>query len=233
MIAVFFDLFETLITEYDPNWHPGLSVADRLNIDNQKFKKEWHKRKDLRHKGNFFGYRDILIDICRTLNVPIDDNIINELYQERIRNKARSFENIDNNVLKMLEDLKEMKLMLGLISNCEIEEVLEWEKCQLPLFFDIKIFSYEVKMTKPSKEIYLYACKQSNVKLEDSIFVGDGNGDELAGAKNTGMTPIQAKWFVNRWPMEYQIKLEEEYLEANSPAELVNIVLNIITGKRN
>jgi hypothetical protein len=39
--AVFFDLYETLITEFDPDWTPSPSTADQLGVDAGLFEREW------------------------------------------------------------------------------------------------------------------------------------------------------------------------------------------------
>jgi hypothetical protein len=38
--AVFFDLYETLITEFDPDWTPSPSTADQLGVDAALFERE-------------------------------------------------------------------------------------------------------------------------------------------------------------------------------------------------
>jgi hypothetical protein len=40
--AVFFDLYETLITECDPHWTPSPSTADQLGIDAGLFERSAH-----------------------------------------------------------------------------------------------------------------------------------------------------------------------------------------------
>ena len=40
--AVLFDLYETLITEYEPGWKPpALSDAQRLQLDEQQMNTDW------------------------------------------------------------------------------------------------------------------------------------------------------------------------------------------------
>ena len=46
---------------------------------------------------------------------------------------------------------------------------------------------------KPNKEIFDYALKASNAKLESSIMIGDNEAADIQGAINAGMDSI----FVN------------------------------------
>ena len=56
--------------------------------------------------------------------------------------------------------------------------------------FDDVIFSCDVGILKPDKEIYELAMAHLNVKPEASMFVGDGGSSELMGAKLVGMRTV-------------------------------------------
>jgi hypothetical protein len=44
--AVFIDLYETLITEFDPHWKPMPSTAERLGVDQRAFRAAWTEAQD-------------------------------------------------------------------------------------------------------------------------------------------------------------------------------------------
>jgi putative hydrolase of the HAD superfamily len=58
-------------------------------------------------------------------------------------------------------------------------------------FFDSIVFSFEVGSVKPEPAIYLAACRGLGVSPYRCLFVGDGNGRELEGAMDLGMTAVR------------------------------------------
>ena len=96
----------------------------------------------------------------------------------------------------MLNEIATSGISLGLISNTDGSEVLDWANSPLASFFEVTIFSHVVGMVKPDPHIYQHACKNLGVAPSDCIFVGDGNSDELQGAAQVGMLPFCAAWFL-------------------------------------
>jgi putative hydrolase of the HAD superfamily len=236
--AVFFDLFETLITEFDPNWKPGPSVAERLGVDEKVFRMEMQARQKKRYIGVFPDYPSVLRDVCQvtgrsTHPRPLPrgesvDEVIKKLNAERLATKAAPFACIEDDVIHALKSIKQMKLKIGLISNCSPEEVVAWDTCRLSCFFDDVVFSYQVGCAKPEPKIYHLACQRLNVRPEQCIFVGDGGSDELTGASQVGMTSYFATWFLERWPYwkrsGHGRERSDLYPQLHTLAELVNII---------
>lgn len=67
--AVFFDLFETLITEMHRERHTKASVAERLGIDPQVFAAKWREMNRARMTGAIAKYEAAIADICRSAGV--------------------------------------------------------------------------------------------------------------------------------------------------------------------
>ncbi|HEY8030652.1 MAG TPA: HAD family hydrolase, partial [Gaiellaceae bacterium] len=51
-------------------------------------------------------------------------------------------------------------------------------------------FSSAVGLRKPDPQIYRLACERLGVEPHESVFVGDGGNDELAGAERVGMRAV-------------------------------------------
>lgn len=202
--AVFFDLFETLITEWENGstvafgTPDSVSPAPFLGISEDLFKQEWVARRPRRMNGYFNDYYTVLKDICDTLNLDVDDKILRSLNQKRLSAKLQLYRKIEPNVLKMLDDLKRRGIKIGLISNCSSEEVHGLFNSALVSFIDEIVLSCQVKCSKPHKEIYMLACDKLKVDPSESIFIGDGGANELSGAANAGMAAYRATWFINR-----------------------------------
>lgn len=192
-----FDLFETLISEWRNGKREKGHMFHEIGLNEELFKKEWHKRLDKRMDGTFSNYRSVLIDILRAQNMPIDLKVLDAAQKQRERVKSLPFEQINEEIIGCLSELKRQGIKVGLISNCTPEEISAWEACTLSQYFDDVIFSYKVKCAKPNPEIYLMACKNLKVEPEKVIFIGDGGSNELFGAEQVGMIPYQATWFLS------------------------------------
>lgn len=52
------------------------------------------------------------------------------------------------------------------------------------------VFSCNVGLLKPDRQIYELAMEHLNVSPEQCLFVGDGGSNELCGAKSAGMGTV-------------------------------------------
>lgn len=220
--AVLFDLFETLVTEFSE----GKRISNRnydyfelLGLPNEEYKKEWRIRSKARMTGIFPDYPSVIRDILIKRELSYKEESIKFLYEERMREKEIPFREIKPEIIDLLSFLKSRKVSLGLVSNCTEEEVRYWEDSGLSKYFDVAIFSYEVGYAKPDERIYKLACNHLKVDPRESIFVGDGGSDELTGAYNIGLTPIQAMWF-NSY-------IESNFTKAADPLTLTEMLKDI------
>lgn len=222
--AVFFDLFETLITEWEGNQKKATYSVKELGLDEAFYKREWSLRRDRRMNGSFTDHQSALRDILKSNSMPINEDVIDMIHKQRVHVKSVPFENINQDILTTLNKLREMKIKIGLISNCAPEEVEAWNTSPLVKLVDDVVFSYQVKQSKPYAEIYLTACGNLKVSPQDCIFIGDGGSNELQGAKDVGMKSFQATWF---YPGE-QI---EGFPRLHNPLDVLNVVreLNLTT----
>ena len=196
--AVLFDLFETLVTEFSD----GKRISNRfynylelLGIPNSEFKQEWGNRISERMTGAFADYPSVVRDILSKRGLNINEESIEYLYQQRLREKEIPFRQIRPEIIDLLSFLKSKKIKLGLVSNCSEEEVRQWSASGISTYFDDTIFSYEIGYAKPDVMIYKLACERLNIEPSEIIFVGDGGSDELMGAYRAGITPFHAVWF--------------------------------------
>jgi HAD superfamily hydrolase (TIGR01549 family) len=224
--AVFFDLFETLISEWEDNQKKATYSVKELGIDEDCYNKEWSVRRDRRMNGTFTDHQSVLKDILKANGKTVDDNIIEKIHQQRVYVKSVPFKKIDNDIIKTLQCLKEMNIKVGLISNCASEEVQGWYTSSLADLFDDVIFSYKVKQYKPYAEIYLTACENLSVSPQNSIFIGDGGSNELLGAAKVGMKPCQATWFQ---PSDITEKITG-FPRLNKPMDVIDLVKKINCG---
>lgn len=89
-------------------------------------------------------------------------------------------ERVDMDKLRYLEELRK-HYKVYLLSNIN-PHVYDWANSSsfsslgkpLPDYFDIAFASYQLKMTKPSPEIFQYVIDQTGLCPEETIFVDDG-----------------------------------------------------------
>ena len=198
--AVIFDLYETLITEFDPDWQPRPSTAERLGVDQEAFDAAWREADPRRTVGAYADLPTVLRDLCETIGERADEAIVQQLYAELVEEKARVVVGVAQDVIEMLRGLRDAGMKLGLISNCAQEEVAAWDRSPLAQVIEAPIFSCDVGWGKPDVEIYRLACERLAILPRRGAYVGDGGDDELSGAAAAGLTPYWASWFIDRWP---------------------------------
>lgn len=216
--AVFFDLFETLITEFTDGKRTINRSSDDaalLGMNHGDFKKEWRKRQEARMTGQYVNFIEVMRDILEKQNLPYNEQIVEHLYRTRIEEKQAPFLTIQPAVLAMLKELQSKHIKIGLISNCTEEEIRQWQASQLAPYFDDVIFSYEVGLAKPDIRIYQLACERLGVLPENAVFVGDGGSNELDGAYNAGLKVFHACWFNTYITSPYMKLLHPDHLIAH------------------
>jgi putative hydrolase of the HAD superfamily len=92
--------------------------------------------------------------------------------------------------IPILRYLHERGLATGLITVCSEDLQLVWEQTPLAPLIDVAVFSSAVGLRKPDPQIYRLACERLGVEPHESVFVGDGGNDELAGAERVGMRAV-------------------------------------------
>ncbi len=194
---VLFDLFETLISEFDAG-HPSITeVAQTLQLPVEDFQREYVKHRPARTTGQV-DYEGSLRYIVRKLGGKSPESTIKTLAERRQSAFTAHLRRIEPEILNMLNEVASSGIRLGLISNTDGSEVLDWANGLLSGFFEMSIFSHAVGMAKPDPDIYQHACKKLGVAPSDCIFIGDGNSDELRGAAQVGMSPFCAAWFLRQ-----------------------------------
>jgi putative hydrolase of the HAD superfamily len=98
----------------------------------------------------------------------------------------------------LLDSLRSRGLLTGLVSNAfDPGWLLQRDLADMGLAerLDAAVFSSEVGMRKPHPSIFEAALAQLEVDPEDAVFVGDRRYEDVRGAKELGMTTVQALWF--------------------------------------
>jgi putative hydrolase of the HAD superfamily len=82
-------------------------------------------------------------------------------------------------------------LRTALVTDCtqELPEIV----AALPIaaHLDAAVYSVELGAAKPDPAMYLTACARLGVSPEQCVYVGDGGGHELTGARKHGMVAVR------------------------------------------
>jgi putative hydrolase of the HAD superfamily len=193
--AVLFDLFETLITESRLQPTRASRLGERLGFEQEAFRVAWKARRQRVVLGQL-SFAEALTDISTTLG-GVDAAAIQRLCEQRIREKAAAYAHVDEEIVKLIADLRGCGVELAIISNCFKEDVLEWSTCPLARGFQCTLFSFGEGVAKPNPEIYLRAIRRLGVEPATAVFIGDGADNELAGAERAGLRAFRALWFTS------------------------------------
>ena len=197
--AVVFDLFETLVTESGVRPVRASSLGEALGLEPEAFRAEWKARRPRVVLGRL-AFTDALTEISRTLNGGVDGAAIREVREQRVREKARVFAEVDRHVADMIRALRAEGVRLAVVSNCFAEDVQAWSAWALAQAFQCVVFSWEAGLAKPDARVYTTVTRRLAVQAGASVFISDGGDGELAGAERAGLRAFRADWFVQQRP---------------------------------
>ncbi|MCQ2432238.1 MAG: HAD-IA family hydrolase [Clostridia bacterium] len=215
--AVIFDMFETLITQFETPLYFGDQMADEAEIRRSDFLAMWRPTGDDRTTGKL-TLEEVLTDILIEYDCYTDE-LLDRLVNGRIETKRDCFRHLHPGILPMLEGLKSRGVKIGLISNCFSEEVGVIKESVLWPFFDAPCLSFELGVMKPSPEIFAVCAEKLGAKPEECLYVGDGGSRELYAARDYGMTALQAMWYI-KGREERQSTRDENFPALNQPEDV-------------
>lgn len=91
----------------------------------------------------------------------------------------------------VLRAVRQMGLSVALVSDCWYELPAFFPQLPVAPFVDQRIYSVDVGRCKPDQRIYQAATTQLGVAPQRCLYIGDGGGRELSGARCAGMTAVQ------------------------------------------
>ena len=94
----------------------------------------------------------------------------------------------DTSVVAALLSLWRAGYRLGLLSDASADIAEAWPTSPLAAVLDTAVFSCSVGHTKPDQRLYAHVSHALGVPADQTLYFGDGGGDELTGAANAGMT---------------------------------------------
>jgi hypothetical protein len=140
--VVFFDLFETLITEGE--------VSPPAGIPEEVYR---CVRRESRHAA--MTGRMSYADILRAAGA--DESTVEESDARRTTEKRAFLTNVEPRILDCLRQIRDGGMRISVISTCSADETAAWPESPLSTLVDDAVFSHEVGLMKPDRFISWHA----------------------------------------------------------------------------
>ena len=201
--AVFFDFFDTLIF-----WTQPLRVTLRKIADRYQLCLDWSVYDEARAiltetyeaSKPTDNIRDTISKqlegccaILRKLGVHEHvEQIAWEVLQYEHALFSRNNATLYEDVLPTLDQLRQMDLKLGIISNWDTPLHAMVEELGLAPYFDVVVASHDqrVRSAKPDAAIFEYALNAVEVSPGEAVHVGDSFEADIMGAHTAGIRAI-------------------------------------------
>ena len=225
--GIIFDLGYTLIDYKDTGWpqvrqealQSGYAKLKAAKIDLPDFDKfvfMYETNKEEFRKAAFESMRgwniiDVVEELLEEFNCN-EPSKYSRIFIETIYNIERKQMIVDDNIINMLDDLKNKKYRIGLISNTIYPaflhendlETFGWNK-----YFDFQIYSSQCTYRKPHPSIFEAGIKEMARPAENIIYVGDRYRMDALGAQKAGLKPVikycKKQTYPDQWPKDIPI----------------------------
>ena len=219
--AVIFDMFETLVTLFEGKTYCGEDIAADLGADPVLFRKAWHATEHDRSTGKYTIEEGLTIAL-KEIGFYSEENVALAAGKRR-EALSYTFAAIPEASIRLLQELHNRGVAVGLITNTFSDERDMIRACPLFPLFDEALISYEQGICKPDPELYQRMLQNLKVKAEECVYVGDGGSRELFAARKIGMTAVQCTWFRDRaFEPHIPCPIYEEFPQAGSREEILN-----------
>ena len=225
--AVIFDLFGTLIANYDRNHYLDVidNMATAAGADPAEFRTLWREHYVDRLTGVHPTESANIQWVCDKLQVVTDDQRVEQAKQIYLDFAKPLLMAPRNGAVETLSKLRERGIKTGLLSDCGPWVPHNWSTSSFADLIDFPVYSSKSGMKKPNELLYQNAARGLDVQPSECGYVADGNGEELVVAAQLGMRAIRiTPWnapgstpdadFSNQWNGE----------SIDDPSELIELL---------
>jgi putative hydrolase of the HAD superfamily len=178
--TVIFDYGEVI--SYSPSAADRTTIEELAGVDREKFwASYWAHRPDLDLAVE--GVREYWAAIKADTGADWDDGRVCQLWLADFR----SWLSVNPEVIDVLADLRAGGTRLALLSNAGPDYGSFFRHGILGEYLDAVYVSGELKLLKPSAEIYQHALADLGISAPEAVFI-DNRADNVRGARELGIT---------------------------------------------
>jgi putative hydrolase of the HAD superfamily len=218
--AVTFDLWQTLLLdnrelgrtraqvrlEGAQNALRKFGEAYELEQIRHAYRACYQQCRRIREENRDVSFREQVEMFIENIATGLVERLPQGVFQEILTSYADSFFVYPplphEDALTVLRRIKDIGLKIGLISNTGMTPGVAFrqflDQHGMLRYFDALTFSDEVKLAKPSREIFEMTLSELGVTPGESIHVGDHVKNDVTGAKQIGMKTIWIEGFHER-----------------------------------
>jgi putative hydrolase of the HAD superfamily len=191
--TIVFDLFRTLVSPeaFNPDAYKRVDrMAERLNLDFEDFQEWWLSSRVERNCSRIPKMEQRIREYCDSIGKPRSNSLIEDAlnYAQQFHDQALLHPQSD--VPATMTDLHNKGIKLGLLSNADEREILYWNQSPLVKMLDSIAFSVDIGAMKPDPRSYKVVLEKLGDEPALTIYVGDGEGNELVGAREAGFGKV-------------------------------------------
>lgn len=191
---VFFDLGQTLVSEWDFIDHFDRKFLELLNGFGARIDvKNYRAVRDSVIRDRKIGHgsvKELAMEVCKTvLPSGYGEPIVRRMDYAVKEGRKTLFRLVDGTeiVLKRLSQ----KCDLGIIANQSEDIVALLQSSSLDGYFKVKAISGVVGLKKPDPEIFAFALKEAGRRADECIMVGDRLDTDICPANKLGMKTVR------------------------------------------
>ncbi len=191
---VFFDLGQTLVSEWDFINHFDAKFLELLNgfgarIDMRGYRAV--RDSIIRNRGIGHGsVKELVVKVCEAVLPAGYDSAVLRRIDPEIKEGRRTLFCFADGAKEVLETLSQ-KCDLGIIANQSEDIVGLLQSSGFEKYFKVQTISGAVKMKKPDPRIFQLALKEAGREPADCIMVGDRLDTDICPANKLGMKTVR------------------------------------------
>ena len=220
--AVIFDMYETLVTQFESPLYYGTQIAESLGLAPEIFLPGWRATGEARATG-MMTFENVIETLLQEHGIYTPERH-RQVVQTRTAIQADCFTHLHPEILPMLISLKERGIKIGLITNCFSEEAQLIRESGLFPFFDAPCLSWEVGVRKPHPAIFHACLEKLGIPAEHCLYVGDGGSQELEAARSLGLPAVQATWYRKADFERLHAAIRPDFPQISAPMELLKLL---------
>lgn len=195
--TVLFDMFNTLAEPHNSLKH---LEYEHLGISEA----EWDAcvwEPELQHEralGIIRSENELVERICEKLPFKVTPEQKETIRFTRNNRMKQALCDISPNIISTLKVLQKRGLKMCVVSNADVVDILHWQESPLKQYMEDALFSCDIGLIKPERDIYELALERLQISAAEAVFVGDGGDRELMGAKAVGLTTVWTEHYIIR-----------------------------------